>query len=71
MDLASVETQDLPDDWTPIEVVAAFKCFDPDGDTCYVVRTSDGLSSMEAVGMLRAAARQQEDAIAERWLDED
>ena len=71
MDVGGVEVVDLPDGWTGLEVVAAFKCLNEDGEVCYVVRTSDALQGMEAVGMLRAACRQQEDSIADMWRDED
>jgi len=58
-------TQDLPDRFTPVEAVAIIKCLDEDGDPALVLRTTEGLTGWEAVGMLTAALDTQRSDLRE------
>lgn len=51
----NIKVPDLPDGYTPLEVVAIVKSLDEEGDPVITIRTSDGIMEWEAVGMLIAA----------------
>ena len=59
---------DLPDDWTPLELVTVIRCLDQDGNETAAMRTTDGLQDWEIVGLLRTAENQT--LTASRWEDE-
>lgn len=54
MNLLGVDLLDLPDGYTAVEVASVVKCLNDEGDPVYVVRASDGVSSVEAMGMFDA-----------------
>ena len=64
-----LDIQDLPDDWTPLELVAVIRCLDGDGRETAAMRNTDGLQSWEIVGLLHTAEHQT--LSAEQWEDED
>lgn len=60
-----------PDSWVAIEQIAVLKCIDEDGETALIIRSSDGLTTWEALGMLEAAASQQRVRLSDCWEEED
>lgn len=56
MSMFGLDSEALPDGWTPLEAVAVVKCLDSNGVTGLALRTTEGLALWEAVGMLIAAA---------------
>lgn len=49
--------KDLPEGWTPLEMVAVVKCLDEDGDLALAWRSTNGITPWEAVGMLHFATQ--------------
>lgn len=47
---------DLPDNVVAVEAIVLVKGLDEDGDVCFFTRTSEGMTTWEALGMLEAAA---------------
>lgn len=45
-------TADIPEGWTPLEVVSVIKCLDNEGKPSLSVRTSGGLTEWDIGGML-------------------
>lgn len=60
-----------PDSWVAIEQIAVLKCIDDEGEPALVIRSSDGLTTWEALGMLEAAASQQRARLNGYWEEED
>ena len=54
---------DLPDGTVPVAALTAIKVMYPDGQMAYLVRASDGLSLVEALGMSRHAQLVLEEAL--------
>ena len=63
-----LDIQDLPDDWTPLELITVIRCLDEQGCERAVMRSTDGLQDWEIVGLLRTA--EHETLNGERWEDE-
>jgi hypothetical protein len=55
-DVLNIDVPDLPDKFTPLELVAVVKCLDDQGNPTIAVRTSEGLMAWEVIGMLTAAS---------------
>lgn len=58
-----IEVPDLPDGYTPLEVVYTVKCLDEDGALALVNGASDGLNTWEAMGMATSLADDLRDAL--------
>lgn len=52
----SMRITDLPNNVVAVEALVLIKGLDEDGDVCFFTRTSEGLTTWEALGMLEAAA---------------
>ena len=53
-------TEDLPDNYVPLEAVAVIKCLNEEGTPTLVLACTEALASWEALGMLTAAATSQD-----------
>lgn len=58
---------DMPEDVTPLAAVVVVKVLDEDGDPTYYARATDGLLTVEAVGMLAYA----DEELRNRWRTDD
>lgn len=56
MKASEIDFPEIPDCKMVIGMTVAIKYVDSDGDVCFCFRTSEGVSHMEAHGMLSAAA---------------
>lgn len=50
--LAGLELEELEQGLVPLEALVLVKVIDEDGDPCWAVRTTDGLTDAEAMGAL-------------------
>ena len=55
MNVLGVEVPELPAGYVPLEVVVLVRALNEEGRPALAVRYSEGITSWEAVGMLRAA----------------
>ena len=46
---------DMPDDVTPLAALVVLKALDGDGEVTYLARASEGVTTVEAVGMAALA----------------
>jgi hypothetical protein len=56
-------TDNLPENWTPLDAVAIVKCLDENGNLSFVIRSTRTLSDWECFGLLEIAARTQANSI--------
>lgn len=61
---------ELPENWTPIDSVAMVKCLDIDGEPALCIRTSDGVTPWEALGMMEAGALMARDVLRNMFKEE-
>jgi hypothetical protein len=66
-----LESEPMPDKWTPIEAFAVVKCLDENGEVALLTRATNGISTWEAVGMLTAALDSQRDDLRAAFIVED
>lgn len=71
MELAGLNTEPLPDNWTPLDAIAVIKCLDEEGETALVLRTSDGLRVWDSVGLLTVALDTQRQTAQDMFESED
>jgi len=57
VNVLGVEVPELPAGYVPLEIVVLVRALNEEGRPALAVRYSEGITSWEAVGMLRAAAR--------------
>lgn len=69
--LPGIEIKDLPDNDTPMEIVALIKTLDVDGDVAWYVRCSDGVSDVEIMGALLMELDRRRYHKASTFLDTD
>lgn len=62
---------DLDERDTPIDAVVVVKYISDGGDISWLATTTETLTDLEALGMLRAAQIVQEEQIKENWRDSD
>lgn len=55
MNVLGVEVPELPAGYVPLEIVVLVRALNEEGRPALAVRYSEGITSWEAVGMLRAA----------------
>lgn len=55
----------------PLSGFVVIKALDEDGDVCYLTAATDGLTSVECLGMAEYAALRLRQGIARRLEDED
>ena len=53
--LSGLELMELPEGYTPLEVVAVIKAIDEDGDVCWHTRYTKAPHAIEFLGALHAA----------------
>lgn len=61
----------LPDKATPIDGIAIVKYLDEEGVVSWLISSTEGLSDMEALGLLTAAQELQKAEIAANWGGEE
>lgn len=61
----------LPDDVTPMEVIAFIHCLDSDGHSLWVRRYSEGVGSFEAIGVLDVMQASARAELVDGMIDED
>jgi hypothetical protein len=66
-----LESDPMPDNWTPIECFTILKCLDENGEVALLTRATEGISTWETVGMLTAALDTQRDDLRAWFLKED
>lgn len=66
-----LETNNLPENWTPLDAVAIVKCLDEDGELGFAIRNTKTLSTWESFGLLEIAAKRQANDILINIDDED
>lgn len=55
-DVLGMPMGEVPEDITPICAVVVFKAMDEEGNAAYYLRATEGLSTVEAVGMVEYGA---------------
>jgi hypothetical protein len=65
-----VTTDQLPDNWTPLEAVAIIKCLDESGSLSYAVKSTDGLTGFECYAMLSVIAQSQARDLLDNFEDD-
>ncbi len=71
IEVYGVEVDELPENWTPLEVVVLVKCLNEDGDDAVANRISAGLSAWEALAMLGVEAARTQATILAGFEDEE
>lgn len=64
-------SDELPENWTPLDAVAVVKCLDENGDLSFVIRSTKTLSDWECFGLLELAAKSQANQIVKNIEDDD
>ena len=70
-DVYGLEAEPMPEGWTPLEAFTVLKCLDEDGDVALLTRSTDGVRSWDAVGMLTAALDIQRARLRDGFIDDD
>lgn len=63
--------REMPDDFTPLEAVAAVKCLDSTGEVCLFTAKTAGLAVWDAYGILQFAAHDFSPAMLDACSTED
>lgn len=67
----SLDLEPMPEGWTPLEAFAVIKCLDEDGEVALLTRSTEGIRSWDAVGMLTAALDIQRDMLRCGFIEDD
>ncbi len=71
MTVYGLESEALPDGWTPLCAVSIVKALDTNGVVRLCSRYTDGLNAWEALGMLTAEQFSQSTIIAAAFTDDE
>lgn len=55
----NLETEPLPENWTPLDAVAVVKCLDEEGNLSFVIRSTQSLTDWECYGLLAVSSKIQ------------
>lgn len=66
--LRGLEVRKLNDGVIPTEMVALVKGINEDGDPCWLMRYSQGVSKVEVIGALHAVLNHEERVFEQGWL---
>lgn len=71
VEIFGLEAPGLPDGWTPLEACAVVKALDENGIVRLALRYTQGVSTWEALGMVRAADITISEDLRSQWRSED
>lgn len=71
MNVYGVDMEELEEGTMAVEILAVVKALDHDGNMVFEIKTSEGLTDIESLGMLRAATMIQEDQVRSQWEGEE
>lgn len=69
--VCGLELVEMPDDISPIAALVVLKAFDAEGDVAYYARATEGVTTVEALGMVVLADVRLRSAINTDTAEDD